>query len=162
MKKIIIIGCPGSGKSTFAQKLQKSLSLPLYHLDMIWHKPDKTTVTKEEFDARLDEIISDEEWIIDGNYKRTLEKRISACDTVILFDLPTFVCISGAKERIGKKRVDMPWVEEELDPEFKAWIEGFRNEQLPEIYRLLEKYNDKRIVIFKSREEADLFIAGDV
>ena len=162
MKKIIIIGCPGSGKSTFAQKLQKCLSLPLYHLDMIWHKPDKTTVTREEFDARLDEILATEEWIIDGNYKRTLEKRIFACDTVFLFDLPTFVCISGAKERIGKKRADMPWVEEELDPEFKAWIEGFRNEQLPEIYRLLEKYSDKRTVIFKSREEADQFIAGDV
>ena len=53
MKKIIIIGCPGSGKSTFARKLSDITNIPLYHLDMIWHKPDKTTLTKEEFDEQL-------------------------------------------------------------------------------------------------------------
>ena len=82
MKKVLILGCPGAGKSTFARKLRDKTGLPLYYLDMIWHKPDRTTITKQEFDAKLSEIIKQEEWIIDGNYGRTLEMRFKECDTV--------------------------------------------------------------------------------
>ena len=53
MRKAIIIGCPGSGKSTFARKLRDRTGLPLVYLDRIWHRPDKTTVTKDEFDLKL-------------------------------------------------------------------------------------------------------------
>ena len=81
MKKVLILGCPGAGKSTFARKLRDKTGLPLYYLDMIWHKPDRTTITKQEFDAKLSEIIKQEEWIIDGNYGRTLEMRFKECDT---------------------------------------------------------------------------------
>ena len=92
MKKVLILGCPGAGKSTFARKLRDKTGLPLYYLDMIWHKPDRTTITKQEFDAKLSEIIKQEEWIIDGNYGRTLEMRFKECDTVFFLDLPTNVC----------------------------------------------------------------------
>ncbi len=88
MRKVIIIGSPGAGKSNFARKLHKATGLSLYHLDMIWHKPDKTNYTREEFDQRLAEIMQQEEWIIDGNYSRTLEIRLKACDTVFLLDFP--------------------------------------------------------------------------
>jgi len=78
---------------------------------------------------------------------------------VFLFDLPTEICIEGALSRIGKKREDMPWFENELDPEFRQWIESFRANQLPEVYRLLEKYkNNREIVVFRTREQADKFI----
>ena len=76
MSKIIIIGCPGSGKSTFAKELNNIYNVPLYHLDLIWNKPDKTTISREEFDQILSEIFEEEQWIIDGNYQRTLERRI--------------------------------------------------------------------------------------
>lgn len=55
MPRIIVIGCPGAGKSTFARKLQNKSRLPLYYLDMLWHKPDRTTISTEEFDAKLEE-----------------------------------------------------------------------------------------------------------
>ena len=67
MQKVMIIGCPGSGKSTFARRLRDLTGLPLYYLDMLWHKPDRTNITKEEFDARLIEITGRDRWIIDGN-----------------------------------------------------------------------------------------------
>ena len=159
MKKVIIIGCPGSGKTTFAEKLNKLTGLPLYYLDAIWHKPDKTHIPREEFDQRISEIFATAEWIIDGNYSRTIEMRLKECDTVFLFDLPTEVCLQGATERIGKGRYDLPWLEKELDPEFEEFIKDFPKTSLPQIYELIEKYKkEKHIVIFKSRKEADNYI----
>ena len=159
MNKIIVIGCPGSGKSTFSEKLCARTKLALFHLDAIWHREDRTHISRDEFDARLSQIFSLDSWIMDGNYSRTLERRIAACDTVFLFDLASEVCIDGATERLGKKRCDMPWVDTELDPDLRREIEEFREKNLPTIYELFEKYKDSRmIVVFKSRAEADEFI----
>ena len=159
MNKVIVIGCPGSGKTTFAEKLNKCTGLPLYYLDAIWHKPDKTHISREEFDERISEIFNEDKWIIDGNYKRTIEIRLKECDTVFLFDLPTEICLQGVTERIGKGRYDLPWLETELDPEFKRFIEYFPQDTLPYIYELLDKYKvEKEIIIFKSREDADKYI----
>ena len=58
MKKVIVIGCPGAGKSTFARRLRDLTGLPLFYLDRIWHKADRTTVSREEFDAALEQILS--------------------------------------------------------------------------------------------------------
>lgn len=158
--KIMVIGSPGSGKSTFARKLRDKTGLPLFYLDMIKHKPDRTTISSEEFDKKLKEILVKSQWIIDGNYQRTLEVRMKECDLIILFDLPTKVCLESVKSRIGTKREDMPWVETEetFEGEFKQWIQEFSDESLPEIYQLLEKYKDKEVVIFKSRKEANLYL----
>ena len=138
MKKIIVIGCPGSGKTTFAEKLRDKMDIPLFYLDAIWHKPDRTHISREEFDVRLDEILKLESWIIDGNYSRTVERRIEACDTVFLFDLPTEVCLEGATLRLGKGRYDIPWIDTALDPKLKEEIENFTVKNLPIIYDLLE------------------------
>ena len=154
IKKAIVIGCPGAGKSTFSKKLSTLTGLPLYHLDMIWHKKDKTTISREEFDTALKNIMSKQEWIIDGNYARTLENRIKECDTVFFLDIPTDVCLENVKTRIGKPRDDMPWIEEHFDEEFKKWIIDFPDRELTEIYKLLEEYKkQKNISIFKSKEE---------
>ena len=159
MKKVIVIGCPGSGKTTFAEKLNKRMGLPLFYLDAIWHKPDRTHISREEYDERLAEILELEEWIIDGNYSRTLEVRMQACDTIFLFDLPTEVCIQGATDRLGKARYDVPWIDTELAPKFKQEIEEFPEKTLPRIYELLEKYKENRqVVIFKSRMQADEYL----
>lgn len=159
MKKVIVIGSPGAGKSVFSRKLKSVTNLPLYHLDMLYHYEDGTHITREELIEKLKEIFKEEEWIIDGNYQRTLELRLKECDTVFLLDFPTDVCIKGAESRVGNKRDDMPWVEEKLDEQFKQAIMDFSKEKLPQIYELLNKYKDSvNINIFKSREEADRYI----
>ena len=105
------------------------------------------------------DILNTDSWIIDGNYGRTIEMRLKFCDTVFLLDYPLEVCLAGAKDRVGKKREEMPWVEEELDEEFRQWIVDFPKEKLPQIYELLERYVDgKEIHIFHSREEANKYL----
>ena len=159
MKKVIVIGSPGAGKSTFARKLREKTGLPLYYLDMIWHLPDRTSVTAEAFDEKLIQILRTDSWIIDGNYGRTIEMRLKYCDTVFLLDYPVEVCLAGARERVGKQREEIPWTEEELDEEFRQWIIDFPKTGLPEIYELLDQYREgKEIHIFRSRAEADGFL----
>ena len=86
--------------------------------------------------------------------------RLQECDTVFLLDYPTELCLDGAKERIGKKREDLPWVEKEFDREFRQWIVDFLEDQLPRIYEMLEKYRDSRdIFVFRKREDADAYLA---
>ena len=159
MKRIIVIGCPGSGKTTFAEKLKDCTGIPLYYLDAVWHKPDRTHISRPEFDKGLSEILSLDAWIIDGNYSRTIEIRIQNCDTVFLFDLPTEVCIQGATDRLRKGRYDVPWIDTELDPQLENEIKEFPTKNLPIIYDLLAKYKEsKQVIIFKSREQADEYL----
>lgn len=154
MNRVIVIGSPGAGKSTFSRKLRDLTGLPLFYLDRIWHKPDRTNVTRAEFDSALDAVLSQDRWIIDGNYQRTMEKRLKACDTVFLLDFPVELCLEGARSRVGTLREEIPWIETEFDPEFRQWIEDFPKDQLPQIYTLLKRYeNEKKVIIFKSREE---------
>ena len=161
MKKVIVIGCPGSGKSTISRELHNKTGIPLYHLDMMYWNADKTTVEKSVFLERLSVVLEKDEWIIDGNYGSTMELRMAACDTVIFLDCPLDVCLDGIRERRGKPRSDMPWIETEEDWEFIEFIRNYNEQQKPKVLELLEKYGDKNIVIFKSREEADAFLNGE-
>lgn len=158
MNKIIVIGCPGGGKSTFSKLLHKKINIPLFHLDNLFWNNDKTHVTREVFDKRLNDVLVQDNWIIDGNYSRTLEKRLKMSDTVFFLDLPTDICLNGANARIGKKREDMPWIEQELDKEFKQYIIDFSKNEIPKIYLLLKKYNDKNVYIFKSHVDMQDFL----
>lgn len=159
-QKAIIIGCPGAGKSTFARKLSDKMHLPLYYLDMLWHKPDRTTVDRNIFDEKLKEIVLKEKWIIDGNYGRTLEMRIQWCEAIFLLDFPVEECLAGAKSRIGKQRVDMPWIETQFDEEFKQWIMDFPKNELPIVYELLDRYKgEKSIYVFRSRADIEDYLS---
>ena len=161
MKKVIVIGCPGSGKSTVSRALHNKTGIPLYHLDMMYWNADRTTVENSVFLERLSAVLEKDEWIIDGNYSSTMELRMVACDTVIFLDYPFEICLDGIKERRGKSRSDMPWIETEEDAEFIEFIKSYNEQQKPKVLELLEKYSDKNIVIFKSREQTDAFLNGE-
>ena len=154
-KRVAVIGCPGGGKSTFSRALRDRVDLPLYHLDAIYWREDRTHLSREEFYPLMREIIAREEWIMDGNYNATLEWRISACDILFFLDYPAEVCLEGVRARRGQKRSDMPWVEEGDDQEFLEFIRAFETESRPRILELMEKYPEKTVVTVRTREEAE-------
>lgn len=160
MKKILIIGCPGSGKSTFARALHEKTGLPLFYLDMMYWNADRTKVARPLFLERLQHALQQEEWIIDGNYKSTMEMRMQACDTIFFLDYSTEVCLAGIASRQGKPRADMPWIEKEgeIEEDFMDMIHNYRTDARPNVLRLLEKYKAKNIVVFRTREEAAAYL----
>ncbi|WP_196814234.1 NUDIX domain-containing protein [Butyrivibrio sp. LC3010] len=158
MKKVIVLGCSGSGKSTFAIKLHEKLGLPLYHLDNIWWKADKTHVSRDEFDAKLDKLVKLDSWIIDGDYSRTYEKRIAACDTIFFLNYSEDTCMDGISKRVGQTRPDIPWTEEKIDPELVELVRNYEKENRPKLLELFAQYPEKNVITFKTREEADKWI----
>ena len=157
MKKILIIGCPGSGKSTFARALHAATGLPLTYLDMLYWNADRTTVSKDVFLSRLQEVLQQDTWIIDGNYASTLPLRLDACDTVFFLDYPMDICLEGIRKRMGTARPDMPWIETEEDPEFLDFVRSFSETTRPTVLRLLQECS-LNTHIFHSREETDKFL----
>ena len=156
--KIIVIGCPGSGKSTFSRSLRDITGIPLFHLDMLYWNPDQTTVEKSVFLDRLSKALEKSRWIIDGNYSSTMELRLQACDTVIFLDYSVEVCLDGIRKRRGKARCDMPWTETGEDEEFTQFVKDFPYQSRPKIMELLQKYAGKNIYIFTDRTQADAFL----
>lgn len=159
-ERVIILGCSGSGKSTLAATLHEVTGLPLIHLDNIWWKPDRTHISRDEFDLKLQEILQKKEWIIDGDYSRTYGPRIACCDTVIFLDYSEEVCMQGITGRVGKHRDDIPWSEDTLDPYLVQQVQSYREENRPVILSLMEKYPDRQLLVFRTREETEEWLKG--
>lgn len=160
MERILVIGCPGSGKSTFARALHAATGLPLCHLDLLFWNADKTNVPREEFLHRVQAVLDEERWIIDGHYASSLPLRLARCDTVIWLDLPLEDCLKGVAERTGRPRPDLPWIEETEDEEFLDYVRDFHIRQTPELPALLHAFPHITLHILRSHREADDFLAA--
>lgn len=162
MKKIIVIGCPGSGKSTLVFKLKELLGFETMHLDKVYHIDNDTRISTEELIEKVDEFASaSNEWIIDGNYISTMEQRIKLADTIILLDLDSKICVQNALARSKKERqADMAagFDVSKISQEFLDYIAKFKENTLPRIMAYYEEYkNEKDFIILKSYEEIDEF-----
>jgi len=166
MKRIMIIGCGGSGKSRLATELGERLSLHVHHLDRLFWQPGWQELDKGEWRALQEEICKQPEWIIDGNYGGTMDVRLAAADTVIFLDLPTLTCLRGALQRYfrwrGRSRTDMTeGCPERLERSYLQWIWTYRRKRRPGILARLDKLSDdKQVVILKSRRAVDEFMRG--
>lgn len=163
MERIIIIGCSGSGKSTLGRQLREKLGLPLIHLDQLWWRKGWEHVTREAFDEQLDLALNMESWIIDGDFSRTIQKRIARCDTVIYLDFNRWECLWGVFQRVfgnyGKVRPDMAeGCPERLNWNFIKYVWNFRknNHVLYETYLAQAKHAEK--IVLKNRREVKAFL----
>jgi adenylate kinase family enzyme len=159
MKKIMVIGPGGSGKSTFSRELGEILKIPIYHLDALHWKPGWIPTPDDEWDEFQRELVKKDQWIIDGNYGRTLDIRMSEADTIIFFDLPRWINIYRViKRRImyhGRTRPDLKeGCPERLGWDFIKWIWNYKRDKKPNIIKKLKKHSlQKKIIIFKTHLE---------
>ena len=163
MERIVIIGCGGSGKSTLARQLGEKLNLPVVHLDRLFWKPGWQETTAEEFDEKLAAELSRPQWIMDGNFSRTMPQRLAKCDTVIYLDYNRFVCLWGVLRRIvrsyGKTRPDMgDGCPERFDWDFIKWVWGFNRRNREKNYRYLNETPHAETYAFKNRKQLKKFL----
>lgn len=165
MKKIILIGSGGAGKSTLARRLGEMTGIEVIHLDKLHWKPNWVGTPKDEWRKQIQTLIEKDEWVMDGNFNGTMEMRMAACDTVIYLDFPRLVCVYRALRRVvkyyNKTRPDMgEGCNERFDFEFLHWVWTFPRAVKPKIEERLKKLgDDKAIIRLKSPKEVEGFLA---
>jgi adenylate kinase family enzyme len=162
-KRIMIIGSPGSGKSTFSRNLAEVTGIQLIHLDKEFWNDGWVETPKEQWIKKQIDLISGDEWIVDGNYGGTIDVRIDRADTVICFKLSRAVCLLSYFKRVvtnfNKIRPDMPeGCYEKFDFQFMKYIWNFPKASGKRNLQRLQGIKDKEIVVFKSRIEANEYI----
>ena len=165
MRRVSIIGCSGSGKSRLAAELGSLLGLPVIHLDAFHWRPGWERPPEEEWRRRHAELLRPEAWILDGNFRGTMEERIAASDTVILLARSRATCLFRVFKRSlgrwGAGRPDLaPGCPERLpDGEFLRWIWSYNGTNLPPILERLEQVRpEKKVVILRSDAEVEGFL----
>lgn len=166
MKRILVIGSGGAGKSTFARDLGEILKLPVIHLDQVYWKAGWEKPSKVEWAKTVDRLVAQHEWIMDGNFGGTLPQRIKRADAIILLDVSRWICLWRVAKRLvkyrGRHRPDMtPGCHERFDWEFVRWIWNYPSKSRPAKIALLEATGpDQRVVILRSGREVAEFL-GD-
>ena len=165
MERILIVGCPGAGKSTLARSMAEKLGLPLVHLDVLFWLPGWQQREREEFDALLLQELNKPKWIIDGNFSRTLSLRLQYCDTVIFLDFHRLSCVRGVLQRVctqrGKVRSDMgAGCPERFDFAFLRSVWNFKKNNRAKLLRRMEDCPGATCIILRNRREVKRFLAS--
>jgi adenylate kinase family enzyme len=163
MERILIIGCGGAGKSTMARQLGDKLQIPVVHLDKLFWKPGWVESSREEIDAKIMAEMAKPQWIMDGNYNRTLAERMRHCDTIIYLDFSRFACLMGVLKRVittyGTVRPDMgEGCPERFDWEFLQWVWNYNKNKRESNYRLLNEATHAETIVLKNRRAVKKFL----
>lgn len=146
MRRIVVIGIPGAGKSTFSRELGERLDLPVHHLDRYFWNPGWKACSHEVFNHRLQELLDADQWILDGNYRRTIPLRLSCADTAILLDLPRRIAMTRVLRRIvtyrngGRPDMTEDCPERWFDRDFIRYIWRYHRDVHPEVLGYLDDF----------------------
>ncbi|MDA3815169.1 MAG: hypothetical protein PF549_02275 [Patescibacteria group bacterium] len=162
MKRILIIGSCGAGKSTLAKKLHEILGIEIIHLDQHYWKPNWTRTETEEWEKKVEKLLEKEEWIMDGNYRSTMGLRIPHADTIIWLGFSPIVCFYRIlKRRLKNKRIDeLAGCKERVTFELLRWVLWkFPRENKKDILKKIEEVKDEKdVFILKSNQEVENFL----
>lgn len=171
MKRIMIIGGNGSGKTTFARQLSKKLDIPLIFIDKIfwtdnWQRADEATAN-----SILKEEMQRPEWIIDGNHIESVCDRLQLCDTVFYFDFSPINCLVGSIVRViknyGIQRDDVGGKNniEKFDKSKIAFFKSvlqFNSKNRRHLYAMINEHPDVNLIVFKNRKQVNDYLINDV
>jgi adenylate kinase family enzyme len=166
MRKVLVIGSGGSGKTTFSKQLSARTGLPLIHLDQLFWRPGWDPTPDAEWDRLIAELSGRDAWVMDGNYGRTIATRMAAADTIIFLDLPRLVCTWRIMKRqiryAGRTRPDSAaGCPERLTWEFVSWVWTYPSRRRPEMLQRLDGVRStKTVIVLKSQREVDDFLAS--
>ena len=159
MKRILVIGCPGAGKTYFSKKLKEITGLPVVHMDNLYWNEDKTSISFDELNKKLLPYLKQEEWNVDGNYHDTLKLRLEYATDVFFLKMPREQCIEGILERIDQPRDDIPWIETKKDAvELIEWTIDYEARTKADEEALLKEYPNVKVHIIKNRQAADNYL----
>lgn len=168
MKKVVVAGVSaGTGKSTFARQLSEKLLIPVHHLDAYYWKAGWVERDPEEFKAVQQHLVTEETWIIEGNYGSTMDIRLKEADTFIYLELPLRVCVYRALKRwitnYGKTRPDMAeGCPEKMDIEFLRFIVTTYADRKVEMHKRASDFSasgsGRRSIVLQTREEIESFL----
>jgi adenylate kinase family enzyme len=161
VKRVMIIGSGGAGKSTLARALGARLGIQVVHLDAHFWKPGWVPTPRDEWLELQRELMQSETWIMDGNYGGTMDARLALADTVIFLDLPRLTCLTRALQRRvqyhGRSRPDIaPGCPEKIDLEFLRWIWGFPRTKRPGILKKLKAAHAEGAHVIQLRSPRDV------
>jgi adenylate kinase family enzyme len=166
-QRVLVMGCSGSGKSTFGRQLADKLGLPFVSMDQIFWQPGWREPEPAEFAAKMTREAEKPAWVMDGNYisQGAGELRRARADTIVWFDLPRWVCMLGIIRRsatsYGKVRPEMaPGCPEKFDWEFWRYVWTYRAVRRPKLLAYFSALRaDQRLVTFTARAQAADFLA---
>jgi adenylate kinase family enzyme len=163
VRRVVVLGSGGSGKSWLASELGRRTGLPVVHLDRIFWAPGWVERDTEEARAELREEVARDEWIIEGNFLNRLgAERLERADTVVFLDLPRLTCLRRALWRRlrNEERADLPeGCPESWDPAFYRWIWNYPRADRPEALALLHGVG-ATVHRLRTRREVDAWLAG--
>lgn len=159
----MVLGPPGTGKSTFARQLGERLDRPVIHLDAEYWQPGWEPTPGDAWERRHAELIAGEEWIVDGNYGSTLERRADAADAAIILEVPRHVAVYRIVRRWlldrGESRPDRAaGCSGRLTLEFVRRTWRYPVGRLPEIERTLAQREHLAVVRLASSEDRREFL----
>ncbi len=144
MKRVMVIGQPGAGKSTFARRLGEITRLPVFHIDQIHWMPGWVERGAEEKTLLCREVHRQPKWILEGGHSATWEDRLTHADTLIWIDMGVarrmFRVLRRTLFGLGRTRPDLPAnCPERFSWEFIAYIWKTRSSARQKITNLVEK-----------------------
>jgi adenylate kinase family enzyme len=166
VKKVLVIGSGGAGKSTFAARLGEALGLPVIHLDRFYWRAGWVETPKDEWQASVGELIGRNAWVMDGNYSGTLDIRLEACDAVVFIDVPRAVCLWRVLKRaVTYRKGGRPDMAEgcveKIDLEFLRWIWDYPKRTRPKVLKMLEETaRGKNVFVLRKRDEIESFLTA--
>lgn len=165
MRRVMIVGCAGAGKTTLARRLAEASGLPLVHLDFHYWRPGWQLPDLEDWRKRVCALAGASEWIMDGNYSNTYDVRMPRADTLIWLDYPRSVCLRRVLLRTltgyGRTRSDLPEsCPERFDLAFLRYVWNFPDKYRPRIANAIGRFGGHlRIAHLRRDRDAEGFLA---